>query len=55
MVSCDLQGQIMHFLENVSPFKLLGRTTQNLQVYMSHDVDGTGQCLCYLGPKVKVK
>ena len=39
---------LMHLQINLSTQKL-----QTLQVHRSHDVDGTGECSCYIGPKVK--
>ena len=45
----------MHFLVNVSPPKRLNLATSNFVAERSHDVEGTGQHLCDLDPKVNVK
>ena len=48
-VLCDLdpevmvKGQIMYFLVNASPHKLLETAIQNLPMHRSHDVEGTRQ------------
>ena len=43
----------MYFLVNASPPKLLDVATQTLQVYRSHDKEGTGQLLCNLDPRLR--
>ena len=43
----------MYFLVNTSS-KPLDMALQSSQVHMSHDLDGTGQHLCDIDPKVKV-
>ena len=48
-VSCDLdpkfkvKGQIMYFLVNASPHRLLEVATSNFASHRSHDVQGTRQ------------
>ena len=45
----------MYFLVNVSPPKRFDVATSNFVFNRTYDVEGTGQHLCDLGPKVKVK
>ena len=46
------QDQIMYFLVNASPFKLLDIATSILQVHRSQDIEGDNVS-CNLDPKVK--